>query len=74
MLVTDVGGLREIVADGKCGYVVKPESEAITAALIDYFDNSRKEQFTAGVKQEKEKFSWDKMTDSILEVYNRCKK
>ena len=74
MLVTDVGGLREIVADGKCGYVVKPESGAITAALIDYFDNSRKEQFTAGVKQEKEKFSWDKMTDSILEVYNRCKK
>ena len=72
MLVTDVGGLREIVADGKCGYVVKPESEAITAALIDYFDNSRKEQFTAGVKQEKEKFSWDKMTAAIEEVYRKC--
>ena len=26
MLVTDVGGLREIVPAGKCGYVVKPES------------------------------------------------
>ena len=25
MLVTDVGGLREIVPDGKCGYVVKPD-------------------------------------------------
>lgn len=74
MLVTDVGGLREIVADGKCGYVVKPESEAITSALIDYFDNNRKAQFTAGVKEEKEKFSWDKMTDSILEVYNECRK
>lgn len=69
MLVTDVGGLREIVADGKCGYVVKPESEAITAALIDYFDNHRKEEFTAGVKEEKEKFSWDKMTTAIEEVY-----
>lgn len=72
MLVTDVGGLREIVADGKCGYVVKPESEAITAALIDYFDNNRKEEFTAGVKQEKEKFSWDKMTAAIDEVYKNC--
>jgi D-inositol-3-phosphate glycosyltransferase len=48
MLVTDVGGLREIVPEGKCGYVVKPEP---------------------GVKQEKEKFSWEKMTSSILEVY-----
>ena len=72
MLVTDVGGLREIVADGKCGYVVKPESEAITAALIDYFDNNRKEEFTAGVKEEKDKFSWDKMTAAIEEVYRKC--
>ena len=72
MLVTDVGGLREIVPDGKCGYVVKPESEFIADAVIDYFDNNRKEQFTEGVKQEKAKFSWDKMTASIFEVYKKC--
>ena len=36
MLVTDVGGLREIVLDGKCGYVVKPEPEFIAEAIIDY--------------------------------------
>jgi glycosyltransferase involved in cell wall biosynthesis len=71
MLVTDVGGLREIVLDGKCGYVVKPESGKITEAILDYFDNDRKAIFTTGVKEEKEKFSWDKMTASIIEVYNR---
>jgi glycosyltransferase involved in cell wall biosynthesis len=70
MLVTDVGGLKEIVRDGKCGYVVKPEPEFITEAIIDYFENNRKEQFTEGVRQEKEKFSWEKMTSSILEVFN----
>lgn len=69
MLVTDVGGLREIVTDGKCGYVVKPESIYIAEAIIDYFDNNRKGQFTEGVKLEKEKFSWNKMTDSIVEVF-----
>jgi len=72
MLVTDVGGLSEIVKDGKCGYVVKPEPEFIAEAIIDYFDNNRKEQFTAGVKQEREKFSWEKMTKAIIEVYQRC--
>jgi D-inositol-3-phosphate glycosyltransferase len=72
MLVTDVGGLREIVPDGKCGYVVKPEPEFITEAIIDFFDNNRTTEFTEGVKKEKEKFSWDKMTASILEVYNQC--
>jgi D-inositol-3-phosphate glycosyltransferase len=70
MLVTDVGGLREIVPDGICGYVVKPEAVSIAEAIIDYFDNNRKEKFTAGVKQEKAKFSWDKMTAAIIEVYN----
>jgi glycosyltransferase involved in cell wall biosynthesis len=70
MLVTDVGGLREIVQDGICGYVVKPKPELIADALIDFFDNDRKDKFKEGVKQEKEKFSWDKMTAAIIEVYN----
>jgi D-inositol-3-phosphate glycosyltransferase len=72
MLVTDVGGLREIVMDGKCGYVVKPEPEFIAEAIVDFFDNSRKDEFTAGVKQEKEKFSWERMTAAIIDVYNDC--
>jgi D-inositol-3-phosphate glycosyltransferase len=69
MLVTDVGGLSEIVKDGECGYVVKPEADYISAAILDYFDNNRKDLFTAGVKREKEKFTWDKMTQAIIEVY-----
>jgi D-inositol-3-phosphate glycosyltransferase len=69
MLVTDVGGLREIVQDGICGYVVKPEKAKITEAILDYFDNDRKSVFTEGVKREKDKFSWEKMTGSIIEVY-----
>lgn len=69
MLVTDVGGLSEIVKDGECGYVVKPEADYIAAAILDYFDNNRKELLTAGVKREKEKFTWDKMTRAINEVY-----
>jgi D-inositol-3-phosphate glycosyltransferase len=73
MLVTDVGGLREIIPEGKCGYVVKPEPKEITESILDFFDNNRKTLFTEGVKQEKEKFSWSKMTASIIEVYNKCK-
>jgi glycosyltransferase involved in cell wall biosynthesis len=69
MLVTDVGGLKEIVPDGKCGYVVKPDAKSISEAIIDFFDNRRLEQFTEGVKREKKKFSWDKMTGAIMEVY-----
>jgi D-inositol-3-phosphate glycosyltransferase len=72
MLVTAVGGLREIVTPGKCGYVVKPEPEEISDAIIDFFDNNRKSIFSEGVKQEKVKFAWNKMTAAIIEVYNKC--
>jgi glycosyltransferase involved in cell wall biosynthesis len=65
MLVTDVGGLREIVSHGKCGYVVKPDPAAIAESIADYFDNNRKDSFTECVLKEKEKFSWDKMTATI---------
>lgn len=72
MLVTDVGGLREIVPDGICGYVVQPQEEDIADAIFDFFENNRMESFSRGVLHEKEKFSWDKMTASIIEVYNEC--
>jgi D-inositol-3-phosphate glycosyltransferase len=69
MVVTEVGGLREIVPHGKCGYVVLPEPKAIADSILDFFENTRSKQFTEGVRNEKEKFSWDKMTAAITEVY-----
>jgi D-inositol-3-phosphate glycosyltransferase len=73
MLVTDVGGLREIVPDRLCGYVVKPDPKEIADSILDYFDNGRKELFTKNVIEEKKKFSWSRMTGSLLEVYNSIK-
>ena len=70
MLVTDVGGLREIVPDRICGYVVKPDPKEIADSIVDYFDNTRKELFTKNVTEEKKKFLWSKMTSSIFEIYN----
>jgi D-inositol-3-phosphate glycosyltransferase len=71
MLVTDVGGLSEIVIDKKCGYVVKPEPEAVRDAIDDFYTNNRQEQFIQGVKEEKAKFTWDKLTTELLKIYNQ---
>ena len=72
MLVTDVGGLGEIVPDGKCGYVVKPEPIAISDAINDYFSNKRQEEFTKNVREEKTRFTWDKLTKAITDIYNKA--
>jgi glycosyltransferase involved in cell wall biosynthesis len=71
MLVTDVGGLSEIVPDGKCGYVVKADPLAIADAINDYFSRGRQEEFTVNVRKEKSKYSWDKLTSALIEIYNR---
>ena len=65
MLVTNVGGLAEIVPEGKVGYVVEPDSAQIADALVDFFENSRQEQFTEGILSEKKKYAWSNMTRSV---------
>ena len=72
MLVTDVGGLKETVPHNRCGYVMKPDSTEIADAIADYFNNNRRDVFTAAVRKEKEKFSWRKMTDAVTEIFYKC--
>jgi len=74
MLVTNVGGLPEIIPHMQVGYVVEPDSEEISKALIDFFENNRIEEFTKNILKEKERFSWDKMTNSIMEIAGLIKK
>lgn len=71
MLVTDVGGLAEIIPNGKAGYVVQPNSREIANALCDFLE--QKPDFSDGIKEEKKKYSWDKLSNAIVEVVERSK-
>jgi D-inositol-3-phosphate glycosyltransferase len=68
MIVTNVGGLPEIVPHGKAGYVVEPTPLSIAAALIDFYDNNRQNAFTEGVIEQKKRFSWEAMTAAFLNL------
>lgn len=72
MLVTNVGGLAEIVPDEKCGYVVKPEPAEISQKILDYFNNGREAEFTANVVIEKKKYEWQEFINTLLNLYNKC--
>lgn len=73
MLVTNVGGLPEIVPDGKIGYVVNPDAQDIADALVRYYKENKEEEFTAGVREEKLKYGWDRMTAAVLNSYSQIK-
>ncbi len=70
MLVTNVGGLDEIVPDGKVGYTVHPDVRSIADALVDFFGNQRQDDFKQGILSEKEKYSWSRMTAAIQSLFN----
>lgn len=68
MLVTNVGGLAEIVPHGRVGYVVQPDAADIADALVDFVDNKQEGDFEQGIAEEKSKYAWSNMTTALLEV------
>lgn len=72
MLVTDVGGLSELVPHQKIGYTVPIDTKQISDCIIDYFQNNREEEFVKNLKQEKIKYLWPTFINRVLELYNRC--
>ncbi len=68
MLVTNVGGLPEIVPDGKVGYVVEPDVQSIADAIARFYTDGDEDTLVQGVRQEKQKYAWSNMSQVILEV------
>jgi glycosyltransferase involved in cell wall biosynthesis len=53
VISTRVGGLPEVVTDGATGYIVPPRDEgALADAIVRYFEEGRKESFSANVETE----------------------
>jgi len=67
MIVTNVGGLPEIVPDEKVGLVTDPEPNALADAILKYY-NIGEQYFITYIKTEKQKYSWDRMARSIISL------
>jgi D-inositol-3-phosphate glycosyltransferase len=72
-LVTNVGGLGEIITHGQSGYVVAPDVKAIAESIADYYDAAREVAFTAATVAEKKKYSWEVMCNTVADLYNKIK-
>ena len=68
MLVTNVGGLPEIVPDGKIGYVTEPDAKQIADALYRFFQEQKQEEFERNVAEEKKKYAWSRFVEVMGEV------
>jgi D-inositol-3-phosphate glycosyltransferase len=73
MIVTNVGGLAEIVFDKHTGYVTEVNSDAIADAINDFYENDREDAMSTNVALEQYRFTWHAMVDAILNLSENLK-
>lgn len=69
MLVTNVGGLPELVENEKAGYVVSPDAKEIADALADFYMNNRETEMQKCVEDAKPRFLWSTMVKTIEKLF-----
>lgn len=70
VVVTNVGGLPEVVENEKTGYVVETmNDESLAEAVIRFFEEDKANEFEANVMKEEYKYSWNRMTEVVGQLY-----
>lgn len=71
MIVTNVGGLPEMIPNEKVGLVVAPEIDNIQKAMEYYFDQDKEASFRANFSEEKPKYAWSRLNEQIYSLYEQ---
>lgn len=66
VVVTDVGGLPDVVEDGTTGYVVPAgDSDKLAEAVIKYFREHKADEFVEHIRERADFFSWERMAERV---------
>ena len=68
MLVTNVGGLPEMVPDGKVGFVTEVNAQAVASSIDRFFRSDNLVEFAVNIRAEKERFSWSFFASEIQKL------
>ncbi|HVO75368.1 MAG TPA: glycosyltransferase, partial [Ignavibacteriaceae bacterium] len=71
VIATNVGGISEVVLDGKTGFIVEKEDPSSLAASIIRFYNERKEEeFIKNIETEAKKYSWEMFAEGLMKLHD----
>jgi len=72
MISTNVGGLGEVIENGKTGYLVEKENPQQLANVILKFYNENKEaEFIENIRTEAVKYSWAQFVKGMIELVEK---
>lgn len=67
MVVTNVGGLAEVVPDGKVGFIAEPNPASIADAILKFYEPDSIPHLHQNILNEKKKYSWETFTKVMME-------
>lgn len=67
MIVTRVGGLPDMVIDGKTGLIAEPNAESIAEHIVEAFENGPA-FYKPALIENKKNFSWSVFSNQILQL------
>jgi glycosyltransferase involved in cell wall biosynthesis len=67
MLVTNVGGLPDLVPDGKVGLIAEPDATSIATQILKLYELGE-EYFLPQLREEKKKYNWKILVDTIVDA------
>ncbi len=68
-IVTDVGGLSEIVHHQETGLLVPPgDPQALAEAIVGYFKESDRKAMARHIASEKQRYSWQAFVGTIIDL------
>jgi len=71
VIATNVGGIGEVIEEGKTGYVVEKENpEKLAQAIIRFYNDDKEKEFSLNMKSLKEKYSWQNFVKGMFELIN----
>ena len=68
MLVTNVGGLPEMVPHKKVGYVCDVDPTSVANGIDEFFSQDKAEEFKQNILEEKKRFQWDFFANEIQDL------
>ncbi len=68
MIVTNVGGLAELVPNNKVGFVCNVNQQEIADAMYNFYTQQKENEFAQAAETEKQRFTWQNLCNQLLNL------
>jgi glycosyltransferase involved in cell wall biosynthesis len=74
VIASAVGGIPEVVEEGKTGLLFPPgDSSVLARKVIEFYENFSAEDWAKNIEEAKSKFSWDIMAKAVADFVDKIK-